>query len=224
MIINSKNFLKSSLDQNSKIYRWLRFIYRKVVFPIERARYLTKRGISHKFTDSEELHMCALLPRQTLDIVISSESPTSWLDVGCGMGAALNYVIKSGIAAEGIELSSLAIEQSGLRKVIHQLDLTEPIYLEKQFDVVWCYEVAEHLESRFANQFLENLCRHGNFVVFSAATPGQGGDGHVNEQPPTYWIDKMKDLGFDLDEELTNKAHLLNELYSGNVLCFRRKV
>lgn len=166
--------------------------------------------------------MCALLPRRTLDIIITSETPESWLDVGCGMGAALNYVIKSGISAEGIELSSMAVEQSGLSELIHQLDLKEPIDLKKQFDVVWCYEVAEHLESEYADIFLDNLCRHGSFVVLSAALPGQGGDGHVNEQPPNYWIKKMRILGFHLDLRLSNTVHELNELYSDNVLCFRR--
>jgi hypothetical protein len=32
--------------------------------------------------------------------------------------------------------------------------------------------------------------------LFSAAVPGQTGDGHVNEQWPDYWIDKFKQQGY----------------------------
>jgi hypothetical protein len=38
-----------------------------------------------------------------------------------------------------------------------------------------------------AGQFVENLVAHGDVVLFSAAVPNQGGEHHVNEQPPDYW-------------------------------------
>jgi hypothetical protein len=37
-------------------------------------------------------------------------------------------------------------------------------------------------------------------VVFTAAPPGQGGTGHVNEQPQSYWIDRFRAEGMEYDE------------------------
>jgi hypothetical protein len=47
----------------------------------------------------------------------------------------------------------------------------------------------EHLRPLVARSFLESLVRHGDTILFSAAIPGQGGTGHVNEQWSSYWAD-----------------------------------
>jgi hypothetical protein len=40
------------------------------------------------------------------------------------------------------------------------------------------------------------LCELAPVVLFSAAVPGQGGHGHVNEQWPAYWVERFSSLGF----------------------------
>jgi hypothetical protein len=50
-----------------------------------------------------------------------------------------------------------------------------------------CVEVAEHLPASGAPSFVADLARLAPVVAFSAAIPGQGGEGHVNEQWPEYW-------------------------------------
>jgi hypothetical protein len=40
-------------------------------------------------------------------------------------------------------------------------------------------------------------------VVFTAAAPGEGGTGHVNEQPKRYWIERFQRAGMHLDTGLT---------------------
>ena len=40
-------------------------------------------------------------------------------------------------------------------------------------------------------------------IVFSAAQPGQGGTGHINEQPPEYWAQRFEGRGYDLDRTQT---------------------
>jgi hypothetical protein len=58
--------------------------------------------------------------------------------------------------------------------------------------------------------FLSNLAP---VVVFSAAQPGQGGLGHVNEQPTDYWIDLFEKEGQiyrpDLTAQLRARLHRL---------------
>ena len=40
------------------------------------------------------------------------------------------------------------------------------------------------------------------YFVFSAAIPGQGGTGHVNEQWPSYWRDLFEAEGFEVSGAL----------------------
>jgi hypothetical protein len=61
--------------------------------------------------------------------------------------------------------------------------------LNHRFDLVISLEVAEHLPADCAEGFVEDLTRHGDAVLFSAAIPGQGGWHHVNEQPASFWAD-----------------------------------
>ena len=75
-------------------------------------------------------------------------------------------------------------------------DLTKPISLGRTFDLVISLEVAEHIEGSNSNTFLDNLCSAGRRILFSAALPGQGGIGHVNEKPLSYWTEQFVHRGY----------------------------
>ena len=52
------------------------------------------------------------------------------------------------------------------------------------------WDVAEHLESKHADFYVECLSSgNAKKLIFTAASPGQGGEGHYNEQPKEYWIE-----------------------------------
>jgi hypothetical protein len=42
-------------------------------------------------------------------------------------------------------------------------------------------------------------------VWFTAAQPGQGGTGHINEQPPAYWIARFRTLGYEYDANASDE-------------------
>lgn len=217
-----KRKLKLALPVDSASYYLLRRIYNSVVFPMERRAW--RKAKASGFIDPSSLHMCSLLPVRTLNAVIDTYKPRTWLDVGCGTGAALEFVLRRGILAQGLEFSNLAINQSGMEKHIVKCDLTHPVNLGKLFDVVWCYEVAEHLPESAAEQLVITLAAHGRMIVFSAARPGQGGDGHINEQEKDYWRFKFECNGCTLDTETSKYIGSLNELYSKNVMCFFKDI
>jgi len=215
-----KNWLKVRMDLGGIPYKMLRWIYLKVVFPIQRRSWRKKAGAG--FDAEENLHMCSLLPKKTLDYIVGRYRPRSWLDVGCGTGAALKYVQRLGVDGWGLENSALAIRESGIAERITRVDLTSPYDLGREFDLVWCYEVAEHLPESAADGLLETICRHGSTVLISAAVPGQGGEGHVNEQPIEYWVKRMRGRGYEVDQETTAEVQQLHELFSGNLVCYKR--
>jgi len=116
----------------------------------------------------------------------------------------------------------LAIQKSGIADKIVKFNLNNELDLKKEFDVVWCFEVIEHIHPKFEKNILLTLTRHAPIVILSAARPGQGGHGHFNEQLPEYWIEKFLKLGFDFDSEFSEKIQALEETHCENLLCFVR--
>lgn len=113
----------------------------------------------------------------------------SLLDVGAGHGAWASEWMAAGVndvlAVDGdyVKADQLVIPAANFRAA----DLSQPLDLARKFDLVQSLEVAEHLPHAKAATFVETLTRHGDVVLFSAAVPHQGGEHHVNEQPPEYW-------------------------------------
>jgi glycosyltransferase involved in cell wall biosynthesis len=115
-------------------------------------------------------------------------NPNSVLDVGCGVGGWVAIWLDSGVDAIGVDGDYVPRDQLCVpadRFIDH--DLTTPLDLGRRFDLVTCLEVAEHLPSDASETLIDSLCRHADVIVFSAAVPGQGGTGHVNERWPSFW-------------------------------------
>jgi SAM-dependent methyltransferase len=173
------------------------------------------------FIREEEMSMCSIFPKEILDLTIELFRPRSVLDVGCGTGISLDYFKNKGISVRGLEGSALAISKARNAPLIRQHDLNEPINLEERFDLVWCFEVAEHIHPNYVGALLATLTNHADRIVLSAARPGQGGLGHLNEQPPDYWIGRMKEHGFALGHE-TDRYRELPDHFAENILVFER--
>lgn len=217
-----KRTFKSRLDPYSLPYNVLTWCYSWLAGrpSIRRAAYM--RMFKDSRFAADELHMASLCPREILDSAIERWHPRSFLDVGCGTGQAIDYVINRGIECMGLEGSAVAIDQSPVKPQIRMANLNEPIDLGQRFDMVWCFEVAEHIHPKFTETFLDTLTSHGNLIVLSAAQPGQGGAGHFNEQPPSYWIQRMTRRGFVLEEQFTQQLHALPVTHSENMMVFTR--
>jgi|GEM_PF-1003440 len=218
-------YFKEHLPRTSASYRIARFTFqnlgklRNIVSPPPPPRHIEKSSI---FEREDELPMCSLFPKEELELTIELFQPKTLLDVGCGTGMSMDYFRKHGVNVFGIEGSQLARSKARRPDLIQIGDLHTQIDLNRQFDVVWCFEVAEHIHPDFAETLTGTIGRHGNVVVLSAAQPGQGGCGHLNEQPPEYWIDQFLRIGFHLDEVTTSKFHSLEDQFAPNILVFRR--
>jgi SAM-dependent methyltransferase len=122
--------------------------------------------------------------------------PASAIDVGCGTGLILARLAAHGVDVRGIEGSRHAIRRSPVPDRIVRANLERGVPDLGRFDLCMCIEVAEHLPGRCAAPLVEGLTRSSDTVVFTAATPGQGGDHHVNEQPRSYWLELFGRRGF----------------------------
>jgi len=140
-------------------------------------------------------------------IIMALFKPSSVVDVGCGSGTWAKAYSNAGaqiLGVDGFEVSAnqLLISPS----LFERQDLSKSLNLTRRFDLVNCLEVAEHLDESRAVGFVFDLCKLSDVIVFSAAVPGQGGTHHVNEQWPTYWIQKFDSAGYVALDCLRNQV------------------
>jgi SAM-dependent methyltransferase len=117
--------------------------------------------------------------------------PESVVDVGCGegwWGSAFRDAGADVIGLDGGEVADPPI-------VVEQTDLTDFGIERGTADLAIALEVAEHLPEEAAGEFVEMLCNMAPVVLFSAAIPGQGGVAHLNEQWPSYWVERFETNG-----------------------------
>lgn len=108
-------------------------------------------------------------------------------DIGCGTGtflAASGASYRLGMEGDWVKPDMLDDPEI----VFMPCNLEHP-FTGPKVDLVLSLEVAEHLSLARAQSFIANLCTMAPAVLFSAAIPGQGGVGHINEQWPSYWAE-----------------------------------
>jgi 2-polyprenyl-3-methyl-5-hydroxy-6-metoxy-1,4-benzoquinol methylase len=192
------------------------------VYKLKVREYYARLTMNSTFVSKEEMFMCCLFPEKVLSILLEDINPQSILDVGCGTGRALAFFFKHNIDVTGIENSKIAIELSEVNKYIKRHNLNKVIDLKRKFDLVWCFEVIEHIHPKYESNFLKTLTNHSNLIIISAAQPGQGGFGHFNEQPPEYWIKRFSEYGYTYDSHYSNKLRSTGEAHADNILCFKK--
>lgn len=112
----------------------------------------------------------------------------AWLSVFRQLGVENTL----GVDGNWVDKDKLYID----KKFFLEKNLTEPLSLNRKFDLAMSLEVAEHLPESAADTFVETLTKLSDNIVFSAAIPNQGGQNHINEQWHTYWIEKFEARGF----------------------------
>ena len=141
----------------------------------------------------------------------------SVLDLGCGAGLVLAKLQWLGHAVKGVEgsIHGRNAAPDEIRDRIVVRDLFDDAFLQPFKDTLICTEVAEHVPPEQSGA-LVNLCcllaEHA--IVWSAAPPGQGGVDHVNEQPPSYWLEKFAALGWVPDMLKTSALRILMRQWS----------
>lgn len=154
--------------------------------------------------------------------LVERESVRTVLDVGCGDGAAMRAFTDLGCHAFGID--GMAQEET----YIATHDYTTGPYPfitadATEFDLVWSAEFVEHVEARYAANFLDSFAR-APLVLMTHAQPGQPGHHHVNCQDSVYWQKLMYGNGYEVDAELTVQTRArAHGYYAATGIAFRRR-
>lgn len=122
----------------------------------------------------------------------------SAVDIGCGVGTWLDVAKKKGASViagyDGpwVNKQYLQIPQQSFV----ENNLAEQLSLDRDCDLGISLEVFEHIPEEVATERLDNLLSKCRFLLFGAAIPMQGGTGHINEQPVSYWCNHICSRGF----------------------------
>lgn len=99
----------------------------------------------------------------------------------------------------------------------------------EQYELVMTIEVLEHIPVTYHEHIIRALSKATtNYLLFSAAQPGQDGEGHVpaSMKTRTQWImdiQRLSDNRLIVDNDLTNRFHIgLGELIQRNSIIFRK--
>jgi len=152
-------------------------------------------------------------------------STHSVVDAGCGTGAWLHeFQLRGSSTVMGLDGADipprfLQIDPSEVLRV----DLTQPLPTLPRFDVALSLDVGSCIPSDMARQFVNNLTRLSDLVVFSAAVPGQSTHPAVNERWPSYWsalFTQSRFVCFDLLRERLWYDQRVDWHYAQNMLIF----
>jgi SAM-dependent methyltransferase len=155
------------------------------------------------------------------------EGVGSVVDVGCGVATWAAEFRRQGIT-DVVGMDGNYVDRGSLRIPpgdFVPVDLTGSFSLGRRFDLVVSVEVAEHLPPGNSRAFISQLCDLGDVVLFSAASPGQGGDGHLNEAWPSYWRALFRDHGYgssDPFRPLLWDDESIPFWYRQNLILFRK--
>lgn len=139
--------------------------------------------------------------------------PDSVIDFGCAIGAYLEPLHDNGIDIKGIEGNPDAFEYAVVpREYLEEYDLRNQYSPKRSYDLALCFELAEHLPEKHADNLVDSLVSSSNIIVMTAATPGQGGTHHVNEQPREYWCEKFQSRGYEYRPEIVKELRNLIEV------------
>jgi hypothetical protein len=149
------------------------------------------------------------MARRLVPLVINMiGTPHSVVDLGGGGGGGWCRAFKENgttqvwcIEHPSIVISDLLIDERELIRCDFENDFPAPI----KSDLAVSIEVAEHLSQSKSDTVVDFLTQSAPVVLFSAAIPGQGGDGHINEQRPAFWRNLFERKGFHLVDAIRPK-------------------
>lgn len=159
------------------------------------------------------------------------DAPPAMLEVGAGEGWWSAEAVKLGVR----DVYACDVEEhqrAGVEVYTWDAEAGSPLPLwrgEKRWPVALCLEMAEHVSYDAGLDLVKELTRVSDYVVWSAAIPHQGGDGHVNEQWPAFWAGVFDANGWTLIDALRMKlwgmsmpsAEHIEPWYAQNLLVAR---
>ena len=165
--------------------------------------------------------------REIVSILNETIKPGNVVDIGCGIGYFLKAFkdlgIKEVLGIDGRWTDRELVDINLEKEEFVVADLNKKLSINRKFDLLICLEVAEHIDPKHTDVFLDNLVILSDIIVFSAAIPFQGGLNHLNEKWTDYWVQKFGLLGFKALDVMREKIWANKDIhwwYRQNMILF----
>lgn len=131
--------------------------------------------------------------------IVADINPGRVLDAGCAIGLLVEALRERGVNAEGIDLSSWAIEHAAdaAKPHVREGSIVEPF--GAKYDLIVCIEVLEHMPADEAERAIANFAQHTGDVLFSSTPFDYREPTHVNVRMPEDWAESFARHGFYRD-------------------------
>lgn len=160
--------------------------------------------------------------------ILKLKGEVSIIDLGCGSGNWLSVFKKYGCKVTGVDggehISKNVLMISEEEFIQH--DFRYKFKNDKKYTIAMSLEVAEHIPQSESDNFVKTLTKLSDIVLFSAAIPYQRGANHVNEQFPSYWINKFRKCEFEVVDCIRDKIwdnRNVRGFYAQNIFLFFNK-
>lgn len=158
----------------------------------------------------------------------------SFLDIGCSVGWQLDLARQKGFTVNGIE-GDESIQTNPNTKCLDTIifhDLTKNYLIKRHCPahLVWCCEVAEHIEEQYVMNLIRTIVYNlhsSGYIVFTFCDKEGTGIHHVNIKPEKYWLQLFEKYEIIKDKKLTDelraKSTMVREFIreTGIVLKFK---
>lgn len=127
----------------------------------------------------------------------------SVLDIGCGTGRLLRYMVEKGYDAEGVDFAFNCLDEEVKKCDIypaikfHEASIWE-MNLERKFEVGICADVMEHIPEERINKTLANIHKHCSrtyYVIANYESKYLGHLLHVTRKPKEWWKEVLEGFG-----------------------------
>jgi len=151
------------------------------------------------------------------EAIMRQYAPASIIEFGCGNGELTKALSKKGASITAIDGYAHPNFNNHDNISFFKIDLNNSVVLKKflatqnqKFDVAICMEVAEHLNPDVTESLIDSLTSSADVVIFSAAIPGQGGEGHINCRNRVFWHIEFEKRNFLIKD--TIRSQIRDEL------------
>lgn len=146
----------------------------------------------------------SMYPKDLWPWIINRLHIQTMADIGAGTGDSARWFQSRGISILGVEGLPFNVKKCPIPTICH--DIEKGPCLFTPVDLVWCADVAEHIDEKYVDNFLQTV-RQGKFLAMCQGTEAHpGGWHHVNNKPEQYWIDKLAAVGMIEDPALTAES------------------
>lgn len=153
--------------------------------------------------------------REMSNFIADRIKPTSVLEFGSGLGLVASIINEKAQPSvyhciEPENISGAYNPKTG--PILYSVNIFEeppPKELLPKYDLVLSIEVAEHIERTLHAALFDFLVdRANNWIVFSGAHVGQGGNGHIACRPEEEWRQEFLGRGATFIPSLTQKIRI----------------